>query len=520
MAATLNFSAAAPCTMARVTQTATGKVFAIQGRALARGLDGKVRWLDVGDLVQRGETIVTSEDGYVQLVADTGPVAALSSLMQAMGRQAASSTPNASDLRALSADAALRADPAASSLQEAARVAGLGDAGAPFAAPFGPTAASLAASRPLFGNAGADAAPARSGGTARAGVTVDRSAPTVADTTVTGVEDQTMGLRLGATNPGASAVQVHVVTVPTGGVLYTAAGRPIADGSLISAADAQSLRFAPAPNFHGDPGPVVYSVIDTLGRESAVARVNVVVQAVNDAPVAGTAPFGPEDAAVPDPSPNLIAGTADYRYQTAPGVAVAGLVRASDIDLDPLRFSATDAPAHGSVAVTADGRFVYTPDAGHTGSDRFVITVDDGRGGTSSSTVFIDVLTAPAATPNATPTPTAASADALTSAHGDAASAALAVSLSAGLVHSVSAPTADRGLATTAPTASDAHAAVHAPFGFLSLQDIFHGRDATLRFGSAESSDPSVLSAHRLPLDLGFGAAGGLGDWAQAHPNG
>ena len=32
-----------------------------------RGLDGKVRWLDIGDLVTRGETIVTSEDGYVQL---------------------------------------------------------------------------------------------------------------------------------------------------------------------------------------------------------------------------------------------------------------------------------------------------------------------------------------------------------------------------------------------------------------------------------------------------------------------
>lgn len=498
--------------MARVTQTATGKVFAIQGRALARGLDGKVRWLDVGDLVQRGETIVTSEDGYVQLVADTGPVAALSSLMQAMGRQAASGTPSALDLRALSADTAVRVDPAASALQNGVRVAGLGDGGAPFGnagAPFG--AASLATASPLLASAsagaGADGAAGRSGAAARANAAVDRAPLTVADSTVTGVEDQALGLRVGAANPGASAVQVHVVTVPTGGVLYTAAGRPIADDSLISAADAQSLRFVPAPNFHGDPGPVVYRVIDTLGRESAVAQVKVVVQAVNDAPVAGTAPFGPEDAAVPDPSPHLIAGTADYRYQTAPGVAVEGLVRASDIDLDPLRFSATDAPAHGSVNVAADGRFVYTPAAGYTGSDRFVITVDDGHGGTARSTVFIDVLTAPAAAP-----------DALTSAHGDAASAALAVSLSAGLVHSVSGSAADPGPAATAGPTTGADA--HAPFGYLSLQDIFHGRDAKLMLGSAGSGDPSLLSAHRLPLDLGFGAAGGLGDWTPAHPNG
>ena len=49
--------------MPTLIQTTHGKVIAMQGSALIRGADGKMRALHVGDIVERGDVILTTQNG-------------------------------------------------------------------------------------------------------------------------------------------------------------------------------------------------------------------------------------------------------------------------------------------------------------------------------------------------------------------------------------------------------------------------------------------------------------------------
>ncbi|PCJ99994.1 MAG: hypothetical protein COA45_04050 [Zetaproteobacteria bacterium] len=51
----------------------------------------------------------------------------------------------------------------------------------------------------------------------------------------------------------------------------------------------------------------------------------------------------------------------------------------------------TYASLHGSVVVSANGDFIYTPTAGYNGADSFTYTLDDGFGGSDTATVNITV---------------------------------------------------------------------------------------------------------------------------------
>jgi VCBS repeat-containing protein len=77
----------------------------------------------------------------------------------------------------------------------------------------------------------------------------------------------------------------------------------------------------------------------------------------NAAPVAGDGSFsGPRDVLLRD--------------------TLAGL--ASDVDDDELDFEAASEPAHGTLLVSTNGTFNYTPDDGFVGDDTFTYRVDDG----------------------------------------------------------------------------------------------------------------------------------------------
>jgi len=117
------------------------------------------------------------------------------------------------------------------------------------------------------------------------------------------------------------------------------------------------------------------TVTDQTGR-SATQVVVITLTGANDAPVSG-------------------GGEVD----TTKGSAVAGSLAATDIDAGSvLSFGAgPDGPSHGTVAIEADGRFVYTPDPDFQGLDGFDFTVTDGQGAASTSRVTVAVL-APAAT--------------------------------------------------------------------------------------------------------------------------
>jgi VCBS repeat-containing protein len=69
------------------------------------------------------------------------------------------------------------------------------------------------------------------------------------------------------------------------------------------------------------------------------------------------------------------------------------LVNASDPDRDALTAQLVTDTNHGSVTVSADGSFTYTPDAGYNGSDSFTYQVSDGNALSNTATVSLNVTT-------------------------------------------------------------------------------------------------------------------------------
>lgn len=393
---------------------AAGTVVALLGKAVARGPDGSLRMLGVGDRVNEDEVVLTAQLGHVQLAAlEPRRLAALSTaspklitlpgddLVVAPEPLAPSLAAGAPAVR-LAALSVATPKPITTASREPAPVVEPPVAETPGSGlqaglrldsdvAFGATAASALASL-----AAPDA-------TVRAYFrplpTGDRLAPTAETTGQRATEEDTpMPISLAGRDPDGRIAQVFIVKVPTGGLLYRADGVPIADRTGLTPEEARELVFVPAPHFQGNPGPLQYMVQDASGKLSAVATVAISVSPVNDAPVPGTTLTGPDFTPLADADPHHLAGTTDYRWATAADTPVFGQVNATDVDGDPFVFAASTAPAHGQVLVAADGSFVYTPDAGWLGADRFVVAVDDGRGGRATSTVFIDV-TAPGATP-------------------------------------------------------------------------------------------------------------------------
>ena len=67
------------------------------------------------------------------------------------------------------------------------------------------------------------------------------------------------------------------------------------------------------------------------------------------------------------------------------------LANDTDIDGDALTASLVDGPAHGTLALNANGTFTYTPSANYIGADSFTYTASDGTVTSSIATVSITV---------------------------------------------------------------------------------------------------------------------------------
>ena len=60
---------------------------------------------------------------------------------------------------------------------------------------------------------------------------------------------------------------------------------------------------------------------------------------------------------------------------------ITGTIGAVDLEGDPLSYTITGTPLHGSAAVSADGSYTYTPGTDFTGTDSFVVAVADNSPG-------------------------------------------------------------------------------------------------------------------------------------------
>ena len=99
-----------------------------------------------------------------------------------------------------------------------------------------------------------------------------------------------------------------------------------------------------------------------------MGTVTILVTPVNDAPVAD-----------------------DQSMTTPEDTAATITLTASDVDADPLTFTVTSGPLHGTLDTTSGPTVVYTPAPNYFGPDSITFVVDDGIGGTDTATVSISV---------------------------------------------------------------------------------------------------------------------------------
>ena len=156
-----------------------------------------------------------------------------------------------------------------------------------------------------------------------------------------------------------------------GDIVSTSVSVAPVDGNL-TLNDDGSLSYTPSLNFAGTDS-FTYEIIDVGGNTSA-ATVTLEVRPVNDAPT-----------------------VVDDSYSTAEGevltvVAADGLLgNDSDVESNPLTAVIRSQPSNGTVAVSLDGSFIYTPDASFSGTDQFTYAADDGSDETVGSvTIIVD----------------------------------------------------------------------------------------------------------------------------------
>src|ERR1043166_1689778 len=160
---------------------------------------------------------------------------------------------------------------------------------------------------------------------------------------------------------------------PDGNPLTISSPRPVSaptHGTLTLNANG-SFTYTPNPNFNGTDS-FTYKATDGF-NDSGLATVTLTVQPVNDPPVAVDDSYGVNK--------NTILSV------PAPGV----LCNDTDVDGDTLTAILFKLPSHGTLSLSSNGSFVYTPVSNYFGSDSFTYRASDGQAQTSPATVSITV---------------------------------------------------------------------------------------------------------------------------------
>jgi len=178
-------------------------------------------------------------------------------------------------------------------------------------------------------------------------------APVAQAQTVTLLEDHTAGITLAASDADGDSITF-------------AAGTP-ANGTL--SGTGPELVFTPAANYHGTTS---FAFTATTSEGSTTATVTLIVQSVNDAPVAAATTIG---------------ATED--------VAQTISLSATDVDGDILTYTILTPPTAGTLAGTGATR-TYTPSPDRNGADAFTFQVSDGA---AQSSATVQIAIAPVADP-------------------------------------------------------------------------------------------------------------------------
>lgn len=151
---------------------------------------------------------------------------------------------------------------------------------------------------------------------------------------------------------------------------------PPAHGTISLAADG-SFAYTPALNYSG-PDSFTYAANDG-GQNSTAATISLTINAVNDAPLAAADVYDVE---------------VDFPLAV---LAVEGLL-ANDTDVDSAALTAAlvpgSGPLFGTLSLSADGSFTYTPNPGYIGPDSFAYTASDSLVSSATTTVSLNVTSA------------------------------------------------------------------------------------------------------------------------------
>ena len=184
--------------------------------------------------------------------------------------------------------------------------------------------------------------------------------PTAGEQSVTLSEDGSTFVTLSGSDPDGSPLSYSVVSGPTHGTLSGVA---------------PALTYQPTANYNGSDS-FTFRVNDGQ-LDSPVATVSIVVQAVNDAPVAT--------------GESYTAQSGSTLTVAAPGL----LSNDTDIDSVGLTTVLGSVPAHGALTLNATGAFSYSPTSGYSGPDTFSYVVSDGTRTSPPATVNLTVTAPP-----------------------------------------------------------------------------------------------------------------------------
>jgi len=188
------------------------------------------------------------------------------------------------------------------------------------------------------------------------------------------VENAATGLLANDTDPGDTFF-VTSVEDATGTDIAAGNAAVLANGTVTAEADG-SFTFTPTADFQGDQN-FTYKIIDSAGQTDTAT----VMISVNQAPDAVDDGY----TAVGNTVLTVAAGDGllDNDTDGTDALSVTGV-----------NGGAVGVPVtttNGSVTVTADGAFEFTPDLGFTGAETFTYDVSDGKGGTDTATATITI---------------------------------------------------------------------------------------------------------------------------------